>query len=165
MTNNISGFTGVTAQDISSFDIQRLLPSGEFDADTTLTSTTQFSESGYSSYSWGSFSDNEGQIDDYYLYFFFEATSLNATASTYELITGDSGYCSVDSTIYQMLDGTTPTNFYAIRLIIPERYDGTSQDHEDEYSCEVNILTNDDDVKLTETITVSHEFCVQITQG
>jgi hypothetical protein len=121
----------------------------------SLTSTTQIS----SSDAWGKIVENNGNYE-YKLYFFFQATSLNSTGSTYE-ITGGTNVFGVNQNIKRIIERGSLTNIYAIEMSVRERYESSGDSPSDSYDCRVIIKTNDDGVQLEETIVINHDFCIQ----
>jgi hypothetical protein len=163
MAGSVSAFTAVTDTRIDQLGLHQLTSAGVIDDSVSLTATSQFNEAGYSSKAWASFTDTEGSVDNYTLFFFFEATSVKVDGSTFELLAGATGNCWVDNVIYRMYDVTTPTNFYGIKLTVPERY-VLNPPLTDNYSYKIIVRTNDTDVKLEETISIGHDFCSQAAQ-
>ena len=121
---------------------------GTPDTGTPLTAYTQLSSTGDS---WGSFTDTAA-INDYCVYFFFSASSLNAGASTYT--SPEYNSCVVDSVIKKITDAA---NLYAIKVTFPERYESASGTAT--YTSSISLKTNDADVHLDKTISIRHTYC------
>jgi hypothetical protein len=141
-----TGTSGVTLANLGAYKIVNGAP----DTGTPLTNSGQLSSIGYS---WGSFSDSAGSIDYYSVYFFFSASSLNVSGSTYTNPTQYAG-CRVDDKIINITD---VANLYAIEVTFPERYESTSGTMT--YTSEIVLKTNDEDVSLSKTISIAHQYC------
>lgn len=124
--------------------------------DETLISTSQLVNIGDT---WASFADTAGSLDDYYLYFFFNASSVVAEASSYELIEGEEGRSEIDGNIYRIEEGNEETNYYALKIKLPERYEGSAKHPSTRYTYHINIMTNDSDVHLDKNISITHNYC------
>ena len=140
---NFTGTTGVTLASLNAQKIVNGAPTGE-----PLTASTQLSSTGDS---WGSFTDTAAFNDNYSVYFFFSASSLNATGSTY---TNPQQYATVDNKIIAIRD---VPNLYAIKVTFPERYESSAG--EATYTAPISLKTNDADVSLDKTISITHRYC------
>lgn len=140
---NFTGTTGVTLASLNAKKIVNGAPTGD-----TLSADTQLSSTGDS---WGSFTDTVA-TDNYVVYFFFSASSLNVTGSTYT--SPQYSGCVVDNKILEITD---VANLYAIKATFPERYEATASTAT--YTSDILLKTNDDDVSLSKTISITHTYC------
>lgn len=143
MANFSEATTGVTLSSLNAKKIVNGAPTGD-----TLSASTQLSSTGDS---WGSFTDT-ASIDNYSVYFFFSASSLNAGESTYT--TPAYNGCVVDPVIKEITD---VTNLYAIKVTFPERYEQAAGT--ETYTTNISLRTNDVDVSLDKTISITHRYC------
>lgn len=142
----MANFTGTTGVTLASLDAKKIVngaPTGD-----SLTAAAQLSSTGDS---WGSFTDSAG-IDDYSAYVFFSASSLNVTGSTYT--SPQYSGCVVDDKIIDIKD---VANLYAIKVTFPERYEPTASTAT--YTSDILLKTNDEDVSLSKTISITHTYC------
>ena len=144
MANFSASTTAVTLPSLGAQKIINGAPTGE-----TLTGSSQLSSTGFS---WGSFSDSPS-TDSYSVYFFFSASSLNVTGSTYTTPSQYTGF-SVDNKIINIID---VTNLFAIKVTFPERYEPSSGTAT--YTTSITLKTNDEDVSLSKELRITHAYC------
>lgn len=144
--------TGVTpsATAITAYEVDA---NGHPDDTKPLTGTSQLSST---TVSWGNFIETTS-IDSYNVYFFFSASSLNYTASTFELASNIYTGVSFSDVIYQIEENGAATDFYALKMTFPERYE--SAVGSDTYTVTVKLVTNDPETFLNTRLQVTHTYC------
>ena len=125
--------------------------------DTTapLTAVTQIITAGTGT-SWGNFVETTS-TDKYNVFFFFSASSVDVTASTFQIL---SGPVEFSDKIYRLEESTSShveTNIYALAMSFPERYESSAGS--DNYRVAVDIKTNDPETHLPKILTVTHNYC------
>lgn len=163
MAININQFTAVTSVTISGLgngnsikEIVNNQPIGD-----SLTSTTQLSSSAVS---WGSFNEAESSSDpdEYSIYFFFSASSINVESSTYEdmHISGQTSVFSgaeISNVIYRIEEDGEDTDFYAIKVTFKERYEENAG--YDIYTSAIHLETTNSDTYLETELQIKHTYC------
>jgi hypothetical protein len=140
--------TGIT--EIAAF---RIDDTGHPNTGSPLTRTSELQST---TIAWGNFAET-ASLDMYSVFFFFSASSLDCANSTFEIEQGTYTGVSFSTAIYRIKEDGLDTNYYALLMVFPERYEDEAGSAT--YRVGLHLQTNDPETFINTTVQTLHTYC------